>query len=123
MFKLEVKTTYKGSHSLPSNSKLFGYSESAWMMKEGHENIKDKNLFYCFVNIHKDTNLFSFYIVPSKVVAKYVKDEHTLWIKTDSESKRKDGSMRMFRFGKKGEKYRIKTPLPEDYKNNWNFKV
>jgi hypothetical protein len=41
------------------------------MMSKKHESVEAKNLFYCFVNISKDTSVFKFYILPSKVVAKY----------------------------------------------------
>ena len=72
MFRLEVKTSY---NSKPSFSKLFGHT-LAWVMGDKHENIVDPNLFYCFVNIEKEAKSFRFFIVPSYVVAKYVKEQH-----------------------------------------------
>lgn len=120
MYKLEVKTNFKNSRNKPSVSKLFGTAVSAWIMGVKHEVIVDPDLFYCFVNIGKETNVFRFFIVPSEVVAKYVKDQHKLWLKNDETHK--DGDMRLFRIGVSGEKYKISTPVAEKYENNWEFK-
>jgi hypothetical protein len=90
-------------------------------MKKKHETIPASNLFYCFVNIEEDTNLFKFYIVPNKVVAKYVKDQHRFWLNADG--RHKNSLMRQFRIGLKGEKYPILTPTAQKYENNWDFKV
>ncbi len=61
-----------------------------------------------------------FFIVPSAIVAKYVKAQHRLWLKDDMDHK--DGQMRVFRVGIKGEKYRIPTPTAEQYEDNWEFR-
>ena len=50
MIRLEVKTNYRSSRSAGGNSRLFGKFVSAWMMGRKHEEMKDRNLFYCFVN-------------------------------------------------------------------------
>lgn len=80
MYKLEVKTNYQNSRNKPQVSKVHGKIVSGWIMNKKHEEIKDPDLFYCFVNIGKQTNIFKFYIVPSKIVAKYVKEEHQNWL-------------------------------------------
>lgn len=119
MFKIEVKTTYSNK---PSHSKLFGYTMS-WIMSEKHETIIDPKLFYCFVNIEKETNIFRFFIVPSKVVSEYVKNQHIYWLK--SREVKMDNSlipMRQFRIGLDDkEDYLISTPLAKDYENKWIF--
>lgn len=93
------------------------------MMSKKHESVEAENLFYCFVNISKDTSVFKFYILPSKVVAKYVQQEHALWLKVKKkESKQvKETDMRIFRIGTQTEKYPIATPAAEQYENNWEF--
>lgn len=125
MYQLEVKTNYRNTRNQPSDSKVFGKSVSGWIMKTGHEKIISPNLFYCFVNIGKNTNLFKFYILPSKVVAKYVREEHKHWLKEKKKEgkKIKDGEMRIFRIGLEGEGYKVKTPTAEKYENNWSFSV
>jgi hypothetical protein len=75
-------------------------------MGEKHEEMKDPNLFYCFVNIGEDTKQFRFYMVPSRVVADYVNIQHVLWL-DEMESHSRGNSMRMFRIGMKSERYSI----------------
>src|SRR3989344_441415 len=111
MYKVEVKTSFA---SKPSRSKLFGYTLS-WMMMEKHENVSDQNLYYCFVNIEKQTNIFRFFIVPSAVVAEYVREQHKFWLDHHPtlSDKEKDIPMRQFRIGLDREGYQIPTPLSE----------
>ena len=94
-------------------------------MSKKNEDVDISTLFYCFVNISKDTHLFKFYIVPSKIVARYIKEEHQLWIDEKKKEEKKvkyDTDMRLFRMGIKGEKYTISTPTAEQYEDNWEFK-
>lgn len=118
MLRLEVKTNYRTSGS---TSKVFGKSISDWIMGEKHEEMREPNLFYCFVNISADTKQFRFYILPSRVVADYVKSQHALWLNA-KESHSRQNRMRMFRIGTVSEKYPIPTPTVEQYENNWDFK-
>ncbi|MBP7088784.1 MAG: hypothetical protein KBB01_05760 [Candidatus Omnitrophica bacterium] len=120
MFKVEVKTNYMSSQSAGGSSKLFGKYISAWPMNEKHEHIKEPNLFYCFVNINKEGQSFRYFIVPSKVVAQYVKRQHKLWL-DEKETHSRSNKMRTFRIGLKEEKYPIPTPTVEEYENNWDF--
>ena len=124
LYQLEVKTNFKNSRNKASVSKIHGKSVSGWIMSKKNETVDLPSLFYCFVNISKDTNFFKFYIVPSKIVANYVRDQHNLWLgeKKKEGKKVKDGEMRIFRLGVKGEKYPIPTPLADDYEDNWDFK-
>jgi len=121
MYQLEVKTNFENSRNQPSESKLFGKSVSGWIMNKKQETIIAPNLFYCFVNISKTTSAFKFYIVPSAVVAQYIKESHTYWLRADK--KHRDSDMRQFRMGIKGEKYLIPTATAEQYENNWDFKI
>jgi hypothetical protein len=124
LYQIEVKTNLKSSRNKPSVSRVHGKSVSAWMMTKKHEDIGIPTLFYCFVNISKDTNAFKFYIVPSKVVARYVREEHQLWLdeKKKEGKKVEDTDMRLFRIGLKAEKYPIETPTIEKYEDNWAFR-
>ena len=122
--QLEVKTNYIDDKKKPSVSKIHGKFVSDWIMSKKHEDIKISTLFYCFVNISKSTHLFKFYIVPSKVVAKYVREEHQLWIdakKKEGKNVKYDTDMRLLRIGIKGEKYAIETPTIEEYEDRWDF--
>src|SRR3989344_9688840 len=60
MLKLEVKTNYRKIRSEVANSRIFGkiLSCSGWILKKEngeYDEKKDANLFYCFVNITKET--------------------------------------------------------------------
>src|ERR1700692_2132772 len=59
-FQLEVKTNFGNRASI---SKVLGKSVSGWMMNKKHESTNSTTLFYCFVNISKDSSSFKFYIV------------------------------------------------------------
>jgi hypothetical protein len=123
MYKLEVKTKYRMSRKESRNSKVFGTVKGEWMMNKKHEHMIDPSLYYCFVIICEPTSVFQFYIVPSRIVARYVKEQHGLWLreKRKEHKKVKDTEMRIFRLGFKGEDYRVTTPLTERYENNWSF--
>lgn len=130
MLTLEVKTNYrKTPRKEIARSKIFGnfLSCSGWILKKENEKYdkkKNTNLFYCFVNITKETGVCRFFIVPAKIVAKYVKEEHKLWLRMKKKEgkKVKDSDMRQFRLGIIGEKYEITTPIGKNYENNWDFK-
>lgn len=119
MYQLEVKTCIRNLNEKPSNSRLFGKSIADWIMAKKHETISNLTLFYCFVLIHEKTNAFRFFIVPSKLVADYVKKTHRYWLAADK--KHKDSLMRVIRIGLLGEKYKIQPPTTE-YEDNWKFK-
>ena len=119
MYRLEVKTSYNNK---PAFAKLFGRT-LIWVMSEKHEVITDPNLFYCFVNIEKETNSFRFFILPSKVVAEYVRNQHKYWLNRD-EGKHtgvNPTTMRAFRIGIDKTGYTIPTPLIKDYENRWDL--
>lgn len=119
MFKVEVKTSFA---SKPSHSKMFGHT-LAWMMTDKHEGISDSNLFYCFVNIEEQTNIFRFFIVPNALVAQYVKEQHQYWLNNRPGLSKKEIEipMRQFRIGIDEAEYQIPTPLAKDYENKWDF--
>ena len=123
MFKLEVKTKYRPSNKEFNVSKVFGTVKGGWVMHKKHETIVDPSLFYCFVLINEPKSTFQFYIVPSRVVAKHVREQHRFWLRVKHKEgkKVKDSKMRVFRIGLKGNKYRVATPLAEEYEKNWKF--
>lgn len=124
MYRLEVKTKYRTSPKEQHISKIFGTIKGGWIMNKKHESLIDSALFYCFVIINEAKSTFQFYIVPSKVVARYVKAQHAHWLRETSKQgkKGKDSEIRLFRIGIRGNKYRVATPLAEKYENNWEFR-
>jgi hypothetical protein len=125
--KIEVKTS--SSSGKFTNSKIFGKTIS-WRMDQKHEKLLNEDLFYCFVRWNKDVkksfdpkeSVFPvFYIVPSKVVAKYIKTEHELWRKEKKKKSNFTLKMRNFRLGDESGKYKIETHKAEKYENAWNI--
>lgn len=81
-----------------------------WMMHKKAEADLAENLFYVFVFLAPE-NSANFYVVPRKVVAKYVRESHAKWLKTPGRQGQahKDSDMR-----------RYKDPSHE-YKDRWNI--
>ena len=120
-YQVEVKTN-RESRDKPSNSKIFGKFLTDWQMHEKHEKVEAPRLFYCFVhiNVRHEKPEFSFFIVPSRVVAKYCREEHKYWLRYDSAHR--NSERRLFKLGFEDERYPIETPLFKDYEDNWDFK-
>jgi hypothetical protein len=120
MYRLEVKTRLRITARASSYTTKFGKVAGEWMMSKKHETLVDPLLFYCFVIIQRSTMKLSFFVIPSKTVARYVKQQHDLWRKSSKSKTPTD--IRNFRIGFKGEKYPIDTPTVERYENNWKFR-
>jgi|SRR5579872_1658294 len=116
MYKLEVKTRFKQP---VIKSRVFG-NNLEWHMSKKHETIKDKNLFYCFVDISGDANVFRFFIIPSKIVANYVKKEHEVYLQ-NGRSDKKDNDMRIFRLTAEQRDCIFPSIEVDKYENNWDF--
>ncbi|MBN1866168.1 hypothetical protein JW916_02635 [Candidatus Sumerlaeota bacterium] len=118
MYQLEVKTRLH-NRKRPTISRLHGRFEFDWIMHAKHEAVSRRNLWHCFVSIAHETKAIRYFVVPSNVVAAYVRAEHRLWL--DAKPGRKDTEMRVFRLGFRREKYGGPTPIAEKYENNWGF--
>jgi len=70
-----------------------------WMLRDKADEYFADNLFYVFVNLNSGRSYCEYFIVPSKVVAKYVKTKHKEWLKTPGSKgqKHNDNSIRWFR--------------------------
>lgn len=90
-FKLEVKTTAKGSRG----SRAFGRSY-AWLMDQEHGDVVDRDLVYAFVVLRRDERP-KFFLVPSADVAAYVRWEFEHWKRHATRRTGKVSPMRMFR--------------------------
>jgi|SRR3989344_689596 len=127
MLKIEVKTHCRIIRDAGINSRIFGRYLSSWIMSKKHErNVEkaDADLFYCFVSITKETKP-RFFIVPAKVVAKYIRWEIRHYRKMQKAVGRvvKDVGMRQFRIGSKNHKDKKKeTLVAEMYEDNWKFR-
>lgn len=105
---MTLKNT-KGIDILASNgdaSRLVGiqvkatrYNTTKWMLNEKAENYYAENLFYIFVNLKEINQRPDFFIVPSKIVASYIKRDHKNWLKTSSKLGRKHKNSSIRKFG------------------------
>ena len=123
--RIEVKTKIGGTKSGILRRRHFGEFLCEWQMGEKHEEIIDPNLLYCFVHFSSNADSSPrFYVVPSEVVATYVKKQHAHWgkqlnLKGEQYS---ETPMRMFRIGLEDHEYTIHpTPLSTEYLGRWDL--
>ncbi len=74
------------------------YSRRKWPVGQNAENLYFDNMFYVFVALKKINERPEYFIVPSKAVAKQVKDGHKKWLETPGKKGQahKDTPMRHF---------------------------
>lgn len=94
-FAIQVKTT--------------GYKQKVWTLNQKNENIVGDNIVYFFVSLN-EMEVPEYHIVPSKIVADYVKNSHQEWLNTPGRNgqKHNDNPMRKF------------ADAEDKYLNNWN---
>lgn len=115
MYQLEVKTK-RDECKQPIKTKRYGKVLTSWQMKKAQEKSWER-LWYCFVTVDPTTENTRFFIVPSKVVAAYLKDEHSRFLRDGGNQ----NESRTFRIGFDDESYEIPTPTVEKYEGNWEF--
>jgi hypothetical protein len=73
-------------------------SNRNWILNQKAENYFADNLYYVFVNLNNNIKHPEFFIVPSKVVAKFCKKLHKKWLDTPGMKgqKHKDNPIRSF---------------------------
>jgi hypothetical protein len=123
-YQVEVKTNHERRNG-PTDSKLFGKVVTSWQMHAKHERITEPHLFYCFVHINTSRTeppqyAFRFFIVPSAVVAAYIREEHQAWLR-DNVAHR-TSPRRLFRIGLANDRHiKVPAPLASDYEDNWHL--
>lgn len=82
--KIQVKTIWKKT--------------KRWVLTKKHEEIIAPDYFYAFVSLNEGKEPPEFWIVPSRIVASFVKKSHKDWLKTPGRNGRvhKDSPMRSF---------------------------
>jgi hypothetical protein len=95
-------------------------ADQGWHMGAKHEEMKDKDMFYCFVALGDiESNI---YVIPAEKVAKVVTESHATWLKTPGAKgqQRNDTEMRRIK-----NRYKMKIESAPDgwmdkYLENWN---
>lgn len=85
--------------------KTNGSSYRSWILNKKAEDYFADNLFYIFVNLNDGKQHPNFFIVPSKVVAKYTKEGHAKWLKTPGKKGQKHNDTQMRKFNDPKEKF------------------
>lgn len=123
MARVEVKTSQCYVDRVSKN-KCLGPLLGSWIMKKDHERLDDPSLFFCFVSIPKVPRPQPrFFVVPSAVVARHVRETHVYWLKWSKENGRKvkDTNMRLMTFGVPGEQYPVLVPVAENHEDAWSL--
>jgi hypothetical protein len=107
--KIQVKTAW--------------YNNDAFRLSSKDEIDKDTEYYYAFVTLKENKNQWDYYMVPSKIVSKSVKEAHQKWLDLPGKKgqKHNDTSMRLFRA--KPSKYCpswFTQELINSFKNNIN---
>ena len=74
-------------------------NRKAWVLNKKAEELSEDNFIYVFTILKELEQLPDYYIVPSQIVAKYVKKEHQDWLNTPVKKGQahRENDMRMFR--------------------------
>jgi hypothetical protein len=95
--------------------------DSGWHMSVKHESIIDKDLFYCFVDLSVEHP--KIFVMPSKIVAKFVKETHETWLNTPGKNNQKhnDSDIRRITPNYKVDSDGNSTSWMDEYLENWDL--
>lgn len=91
-------STPEGKKLLAIQVKTNQFGKRIWPLGIKSETLQSENLFYVFVSLKSPDERADFFIVPSKIVAKRIKAEYALWLKTPGKKGQahNDNSIRNF---------------------------
>lgn len=93
------------SRTVAIQVKTNSMSSRDWILNEKSENYFAENLFYIFVNLNSGQKSPDYFIVPSIIVAKYVKDGYHSWISISGRGGKAHKDTLMRKFDDKNEQY------------------
>lgn len=95
-----LATSHDASRQVAIQVKTNQGDGSEWMLGEKAERMLADSFFYVFVRLH-GLGQPEYFVVPSKEVAKYVRDSHRRWLRTPGlhGQKHRDTPMRKFAAG------------------------
>lgn len=94
-----LATNQDGTRSVTIQVKTTQKTGRSWLLSEKAESFVSKTHFYVFVRLGGREERAEFHIVPSRVVAKYVKEGHQGWLRQLGKKGQphNDSAMRQFR--------------------------
>lgn len=84
-FHIEVASADKSTLVTLVVSARTGRAHGGWVMNERHERIATPRCFYALVDFEADPPIT--YVVPSAVIADWLKKDHARWLREDSSHK------------------------------------
>jgi hypothetical protein len=104
-------TNKKSSKTITIQVKTNQKYRKYWILNKKSEKLIAKNFFYILVNLNTINNYPEFHIVPSKVIANYIRKQHRIWLNTPGKKGKphKDSDMRTF------------SDFKNKYINKWNL--
>lgn len=77
--------------------KTTGYKQKKWTLSKKNEELVGDNIFYVFVSLN-ELETPEYHIVPSKIVARTIKESHQKWLETPGKKgqKHNDTNIRVF---------------------------
>lgn len=114
-------TKIKKSIAIQVKTLLKRGADNGWHMKAKHENLKEDNLFYCFVDLSNDFNTApTIYVIPSKVVADVLYQVHRIWLATPGRNgcAHKETEMRRL-LPDYSKTIKIEHPIIKQHSNGW----
>jgi hypothetical protein len=92
-------------------------SDGGWHMGVKHEEMTQKNLFYCFVDFQPSNP--TVHVIPSKVVAKALRKDHQIWLDTPGKNGKPHNPTDMRRLRPKMDGQ--KPGWMDEYLENWDL--
>lgn len=111
----------RGSSLIQVKTRSGKGADGGWHMKAKHEDIKDRDMFYCFVDLgveHPEV-----YVIPAKKVAEVVRESHAKWLATPGKKGQQHNETDMRRIRKNYVMDLKSAPdgWMDKYLENWNL--
>ena len=106
-----LATNQAASRSVTIQCKTNQKAQRKWMLNEKSEDFVSDDHFYVFVALGGVTERASYHIVPSRAVAKQIRESHRNWERTPDRKGRKHGFSAI----------RIFTDLDGEYLEKWDL--
>jgi len=100
---------------------LDGKAPCLIQVKAKHEEITDKDLFYCFVDLSEEHPVV--YVVPAEVVATVVRESHSVWLQTPGKNgqQHSDSEMRQIKLNPGQSLHSAPDGWMEQYLEAWSL--
>ena len=106
-----LATNQDATRSITIQVKTSQLTRATWVLTEKAETISSERHFYVFVILGEPDARPSFYIVPSKVVAVQIRDDHSAWTNTPGKRGQPHGDSVVRKFSDPEGKFREKWEL------------